>query len=45
MDVTVVDRCVGCEEWDLDTTSTVFEYLVGDLDVGRTTASWVWLES
>lgn len=45
MDLEVVDRCVGCAEFDVDTSETVFKYLIGGLDVGRTGVSWVWLAS
>ncbi|KAL4940041.1 RlpA-like double-psi beta-barrel-protein domain-containing protein-containing protein [Aspergillus oleicola] len=43
VDVTVVDRCPGCEVDDLDVSSSVFEEL-GDLAEGRVTVQWAWLE-
>lgn len=43
--VTVADRCAACEEWDLDLTPTTFESIVsGGLGVGRTTASWEFMD-
>lgn len=44
-DLTVVDRCVGCQPDDLDVTRTVFTDLTGDLDLGRVTVSWSWLNA
>ncbi|KAJ5577999.1 uncharacterized protein N7459_006963 [Penicillium hispanicum] len=43
VDVTVVDRCVGCAETDLDVTEAVFEK-VANLDQGRVEVEWSWLE-
>ena len=43
VDVTVVDRCVGCAETDLDVTEAVFEK-VADLYQGRVEVEWSWLE-
>ncbi|EHK25048.1 expansin-like protein [Trichoderma virens Gv29-8] len=40
--VTVVDRCEGCAENDLDLSPAAFRGVVGDLGVGRTTATWDW---
>lgn len=42
VDVTVVDRCVGCKQWDLDVTSSAFSKLA-DTGVGRTTMTWQYL--
>ncbi|KAJ0420946.1 RlpA-like double-psi beta-barrel-protein domain-containing protein-containing protein [Aspergillus carlsbadensis] len=44
VDVTVVDRCPGCNTNDLDVSSTVFEEL-GDLAEGRVLIDWSWLEA
>ncbi|OKL62052.1 hypothetical protein UA08_02410 [Talaromyces atroroseus] len=44
VDVTIVDRCVGCEATDIDTTTSVFSELA-DIDQGRVTVEWAWLES
>jgi len=41
-DLTVVDRCTGCKVDDLDTTETVFGRLA-DVDQGRVTVTWAWL--
>ncbi|KAL4807868.1 RlpA-like double-psi beta-barrel-protein domain-containing protein-containing protein [Aspergillus unguis] len=43
VDVTVVDRCPGCDVDDLDVSSAVFEDL-GDLAEGRVTVEWAWLD-
>ena len=43
VDLTVVDRCVGCKSTDIDTTISAFEKLA-DTDLGRVTASWSWLD-
>jgi len=42
VDVTVVDRCVGCKATDLDLSLAMFTSLA-DEALGRTTASWAWL--
>ncbi|KAK5996717.1 hypothetical protein PT974_02057 [Cladobotryum mycophilum] len=42
-DVTVVDRCVGCGENDLDLSPAGFQAAIGSLDIGRTNASWDWI--
>ncbi|KAM3152515.1 hypothetical protein ABEW05_007115 [Botrytis cinerea] len=42
VDVTVVDRCVGCKAEDLDLSTTVFEKLALEAE-GRVTGSWAWL--
>jgi hypothetical protein len=44
VDVTVVDRCVGCKATDIDTTTSVFGTLA-EIDQGRVTVDWAWLES
>ena len=44
VDVTVVDRCVGCKATDIDTTTSVFAKLA-EIDQGRVTVDWAWLES
>lgn len=44
VDVTVVDRCVGCKATDIDTTTSVFSQLA-DIDQGRVTVQWAWLEN
>ncbi|KAJ0137283.1 Papain inhibitor [Colletotrichum tanaceti] len=43
VDVTVVDRCTGCEPTDLDLSPAVFERLA-DKDRGRVTGTWSWLD-
>ena len=43
VDLTVVDRCVGCKSTDIDTSISVFKKLA-DEDLGRVTASWSWLD-
>lgn len=43
VDLTVVDRCVGCKSTDIDTTTSAFKKLA-DIDLGRVTASWSWLD-
>ncbi|KAK7978695.1 hypothetical protein PG988_006185 [Apiospora saccharicola] len=43
VDVTVVDRCTGCQPTDLDTTITVFTQLAPE-ESGRVLMSWAWLE-
>ncbi|KAI0381696.1 hypothetical protein F5Y04DRAFT_255083 [Hypomontagnella monticulosa] len=42
VDVTVVDRCVGCEATDLDLSLAVFTKLAPE-DSGRVLGSWAWL--
>ncbi|KAI0010094.1 hypothetical protein F4779DRAFT_328386 [Xylariaceae sp. FL0662B] len=42
VDVTVVDRCVGCEATDLDLSLAVFTQLAPQ-DSGRVVGSWAWL--
>ncbi|KAI9648413.1 hypothetical protein NHQ30_003047 [Ciborinia camelliae] len=43
VDVTVVDRCVGCKAADLDLSLTVFDKLAQEAE-GRVTGSWAWLQ-
>ncbi|KAF3069168.1 Allergen Asp [Trichoderma lentiforme] len=40
--VTVVDRCAGCAENDLDLSPAAFRAAIGELDIGRTIATWDW---
>ncbi|KAI1406846.1 hypothetical protein F5Y13DRAFT_148798 [Hypoxylon sp. FL1857] len=42
VDVTVVDRCVGCQATDLDLSVTAFTKLA-PRDSGRVLGSWAWL--
>ncbi|OTB12001.1 hypothetical protein K445DRAFT_378882 [Daldinia sp. EC12] len=42
VDVTVVDRCVGCAATDLDLSPAVFEQLA-PLGMGRVVGSWAWM--
>ncbi|KAG9247113.1 RlpA-like double-psi beta-barrel-protein domain-containing protein-containing protein [Calycina marina] len=42
VEVTVVDRCVGCATKDLDLSITMFTKLAAQA-LGRTKASWAWL--
>ncbi|CEO58778.1 Putative Riboflavin aldehyde-forming enzyme [Penicillium brasilianum] len=44
VDVKIVDRCVGCAVTDLDVTEAVFKK-VADLDQGRVSVEWSWLET
>ncbi|RAL68142.1 hypothetical protein DID88_008854 [Monilinia fructigena] len=43
VDVTVVDRCVGCKAEDLDLSLTVFKRLAQEAE-GRVIGSWAWLQ-
>ena len=43
VDVTVVDRCVGCAPTDLDLSLSAFEQLALEED-GRVVGSWAWLD-
>ncbi|KAK1992625.1 hypothetical protein LX36DRAFT_588024 [Colletotrichum falcatum] len=43
VDVTVVDRCTGCEPTDLDLSPAVFERLA-DKGEGRVKGTWSWLD-
>ena len=42
VDVTVVDRCTGCQPRDLDVSIAVFTRLAEEAE-GRVTAAWNWL--
>ncbi|ETN39008.1 uncharacterized protein HMPREF1541_07050 [Cyphellophora europaea CBS 101466] len=43
VDLTVVDRCVGCEPTDIDVSLSVFEQLA-DQGLGRVAVQWNWLD-
>ncbi|EZF34306.1 Riboflavin aldehyde-forming enzyme [Trichophyton interdigitale] len=43
VDVTVVDRCVGCKPTDIDVSIAVFEQLAL-VDQGRVDVEWAWLD-
>jgi len=43
VDLTVVDRCTGCQPNDLDTTTGVFDRLA-EREEGRVDVVWAWLE-
>ncbi|EKV10996.1 hypothetical protein PDIG_48480 [Penicillium digitatum PHI26] len=42
IDATLVDRCEGCREFDIDVSRGVFERL-GNLDEGRVHTDWWWI--
>ena len=42
VDLTVVDRCIGCKPVDLDVSRGAFEQLA-DMDLGRVKVTWAWL--
>lgn len=42
IDVTLVDRCEGCGEFDIDVSRGTFETL-GNLDEGRVHTDWWWI--
>jgi len=42
IDLTVVDRCVGCQATDLDLSYSAFDYLA-DMSLGRVIGEWAWL--
>lgn len=44
IDLTVVDRCTGCQPTDIDVTRSVFSDLAS-IDEGRVPVSWSWLEN
>ncbi|KIW72516.1 hypothetical protein PV04_00701 [Phialophora macrospora] len=44
VDLTVVDRCTGCQPKDLDVTIDTFAGLA-DVDLGRVLVEWNWLEN
>lgn len=43
VDLTVVDRCVGCQPKDIDVTVNTFAMLA-EVDLGRVLVEWNWLE-
>ncbi|CAL5870524.1 uncharacterized protein PFLUO_LOCUS4763 [Penicillium psychrofluorescens] len=43
VDVTIVDRCVGCAVTDIDVTTAVFKELA-EIDQGRVSVEWSWLQ-
>ncbi|PGH05843.1 hypothetical protein AJ79_06685 [Helicocarpus griseus UAMH5409] len=43
VDVTVVDRCVGCAPTDIDVSLSVFTQLAA-MELGRVDVQWAWLE-
>ncbi len=44
VDLTVVDRCTGCQPKDIDVTVNTFASLA-DVDLGRVQVEWNWLEN
>lgn len=42
IDLTVVDRCEGCEPTDIDVSASAFDHLAAH-DDGRVSVTWVWL--
>jgi len=44
VDLTVVDRCTGCQSKDIDVTVNTFAMLA-DVDLGRVQVEWNWLEN
>jgi len=42
MDLTVVDRCTGCQATDLDTSLGAFEHVAAQAS-GRVDVTWAWL--
>ncbi|EQK97956.1 hypothetical protein G6O67_004842 [Ophiocordyceps sinensis] len=40
--VRVVDRCQACAHDDVDLSPSAFQHVIGDLALGRVTASWEW---
>ncbi|EXJ79147.1 hypothetical protein A1O3_08648 [Capronia epimyces CBS 606.96] len=44
VDLTVVDRCTGCQPKDIDVTVNTFATLA-DVDLGRVLVEWNWLEN
>ena len=44
VDLTVVDRCTGCQPKDIDVTINTFGDLA-DVDLGRVLVEWNWLEN
>jgi len=42
IDLTVVDRCTGCQPTDLDTSPGAFDQLAA-MASGRVDVTWAWL--
>ncbi|KAF2824500.1 hypothetical protein CC86DRAFT_408578 [Ophiobolus disseminans] len=42
IDVTVIDRCTGCQPTDIDVSPAMFDQ-IADHDLGRVTVTWAWL--
>ncbi|KAL6711039.1 hypothetical protein ACN47E_006914 [Coniothyrium glycines] len=42
IDVTVIDRCTGCQPTDLDVSPAMFEKMANP-DLGRVPVTWAWL--
>ncbi|KAG8631719.1 hypothetical protein KVT40_000859 [Elsinoe batatas] len=42
VDLTVVDRCVGCKPTDIDVTISAFTKMAAE-ELGRVTVTWAWL--
>ncbi|OAL03587.1 hypothetical protein IQ06DRAFT_243600 [Phaeosphaeriaceae sp. SRC1lsM3a] len=42
IDVTVIDRCTGCQPTDIDVSPAMFDHMA-DHDLGRVTVTWAWL--
>ncbi|KAH7072523.1 RlpA-like double-psi beta-barrel-protein domain-containing protein-containing protein [Paraphoma chrysanthemicola] len=42
IDVTVIDRCTGCQPTDLDVSPAMFKQMA-DPDLGRVPVTWAWL--
>jgi len=42
IDVTVIDRCTGCQPTDLDVSPAMFDKMA-DHSLGRVTMTWAWL--
>ncbi|KAF2650400.1 hypothetical protein K491DRAFT_608887, partial [Lophiostoma macrostomum CBS 122681] len=42
VDMTVVDRCTGCQPTDIDVSTTVFDKLA-DRNQGRVSVTWAWV--
>lgn len=42
IDVTVIDRCTGCQPTDLDVSPAMFKKMA-DPDLGRVKVTWAWL--
>ena len=44
VDLTVVDRCVGCQPTDIDVSPAAFAQLA-NADLGRVKVTWAWLDT